>query len=137
MMPTAHGHRARPLRAALATDAIFEFVCAALLIGAAGKLGDWLAIGTTATTVLGLVFAAAGLAICALLRVDHGQLVRGLALANIIGGCIGWVVLLAAWSLFEPAGRAVLGSASDGFILVGALELLALRRGGGRLGQAR
>ncbi len=116
------------LRLVLLLDAIFEFVAGAALIVFAGTLGDWLGIAPPIVIALGVVFIAAGAAIQVLRATSaDDSLFRGLALANVIGGAAGWVVLFVFWRQLEPGGRAVLGSASDLVIIIGLLEFSALR----------
>ena len=115
------------LRSILLLDALFEFAAGAALIVFASTLGDWLRIGATASIVLGVVFIAAGVAIMLLRARPDASTLRALAWANVIGGAAGWVVLIAFWPQLDTGGRFVLGIASDAFIAIGVLELLALR----------
>ena len=129
-MDFAQASSRRPsLRTALVLDAAFEFVAGAALLVFATTLGGWLHIGTLASAVAGVVFLVAGAFIASLLRTSraNSSVVRALALANTVGGCAGWIVAIAAWSSLDPAGRGVLGTASDLFLVIGVLELLALR----------
>ena len=117
------------IRTLLLVDALFEFAVAAALLGFAGTLGDWLGVGTPICVVGGVIFAAAGVALAAMWRSydPDPAAVQALAFANIAGGVAGWLAFAIAWSFFEPGGRAVLGTASDVFIALGVVELLALR----------
>jgi hypothetical protein len=122
--------RAPSVRTALVIDAAFEFAVGAALVMLAPTLGDWFAFGEQVSIAIGGVFMLAGVAILMLVRkhpVDEPT-VRALALANITGGAIGWVAVIAAWSLLEPGGRWLLAMGSDVAIIVGLLELAALRR---------
>lgn len=120
----AHG---LSVRTALVADCAFEFIAGGLLLVFAAILGDWLAVGSVACVITGVVFVLAGFAIAGLLRAPDPGLVRWLAYANIAGGAVLWFLFFAAWPSLQPAGRAVLGMAGDAFILIGVLELLALR----------
>jgi hypothetical protein len=120
----------RGLRTALYVDAGFEFVAGAALIAFASTLGGWFGIPALVCVALGIVFLFAGVVIVLIARaetVDHAT-VRALAFANVLGGSVGWIVLVAAWPALEPGGRAVLGVAADVFIGIGAWELIELRR---------
>src|SRR5882672_3885693 len=110
-----HRPRRLSLRAVLAADAALEFVVAAALLVPGSPVGGWLTLNTMASVVVGVVFLVAGVAIALFSRDEQPKvrLVRGLAAGNAVGGLLGWVVLIAAWSHFEPQGRAVLGIASD------------------------
>ena len=126
-----HDERAhRPLQTVLALDAAVEFVAGAALIIFSSTLSGWLAIPSEILIALGIAFVAAGAAIVYLMRAQplDLSLVRALAWANIAGGAIGWAILAAFWSTFDPEGRWTLAAVSDAFITIGTLELLALRR---------
>jgi hypothetical protein len=112
----------------LLADAIFEFAAGAMLIALAPTMGGWLSIDAWVCVALGVAFLVAGAGILALRRrpVDAAA-VRALALANLAGGALGWLALVVFWSTFEPGGRAALGVASDVFLALGALEVVALR----------
>jgi hypothetical protein len=76
------------------------------------------------------IFLVAGTVIAVVVNADFEsrELVWGLAIVNVAGGVGLWVLLGLAWGHFETGGRWVLGAVADMFILVGALEILALRR---------
>jgi hypothetical protein len=118
------------LRALLIVDAAFELICAAVLAGAAGAASRWLGIETLVTYNLAFVFAIAAVGVGYIARVHQraATLVRALAIANLAGGVVGWMIMTVLWGSFDPPGRALLGSASDLFLALGVLELIALRR---------
>jgi hypothetical protein len=124
-----HRSRRLSLRAVLAADAAIEFVVAAALLAPGSPVGGWLKLDAIASIVVGVVFLVAGAAIALFSRDEHPnvRMVRGLAAANAAGGLLGWVVLIAAWSHFEPQGRAVLGVASDLVLALAAFEWLRIR----------
>jgi hypothetical protein len=123
-------HRARrlSLRAVLAADAALEFIVAAALLVPGSPVGRWLTLNTIGGVVVGVVFLVAGAAVAFFSRDERPnvQIVRGLAAGNAVGGLLGWAVLIAAWSRFEPQGRAVLGIASDLVLALAAFEWLRL-----------
>ena len=117
------------LRTTLALDAAFEFAAGVALLVFSTTIGGWLGIGTIASVGVGVVFLMAGAFIASMLRRQQPDLrmVRALAIANTIGGCAGWIFTIAAWTSLDPAGRAVLGTVSDAFLMIGVLELAAIR----------
>jgi hypothetical protein len=119
-----------PLRPLLIVDASFELICALLLAGAAGAMSRWLGIETFVAYVLAAVFLAAALGVGYIARVRRpaATVARGIAIANVAGGVAGWALMTLLWGSFDPPGRALLGSASDVFLALGVLELIALRR---------
>lgn len=119
-----------PIRPLLIADAAFELVCAIVLALAAERVAGWLDVAPAVTYVAAAVFAVAtlGVGFIARARRPEPRLTRGLAIANVAGGLLGWALMTVFWGSFEPAGRALLGSASDVFLALGVLELLALRR---------
>jgi hypothetical protein len=125
-----HRSRGPSLRAVLAADAAIEFVIAAALLVPRSPVGRWLTLNTIASLVVGVVFLVAGAAI-ALFSCDEQpnlRMVRGLAAGNAVGGLLGWVVLIAAWSHVEPQGRAVLGITADLVLALAAFEWLRIPR---------
>jgi len=130
METTNRGNAPLSLRTTLLIDAAFEFVGGFVLVFAAGSMGDWLGFGSTASVAAGIVFIAAGIAILQLARQPHPDraLVQPLAVANVAGGIAGWVLLIVGWSWFQPEGRWALGMASDAVIIIGLLQLRALKR---------
>jgi hypothetical protein len=117
------------LRTTLVLDAAFEFLAGAVLVLAAHTMGDWLGIGWIASVVVGAIFVAAGVAIVQMLRAASPDLplVRALAIANIVGGTAGWIVLIVGWPWIQQEGRWTLGMVADLFIVLGLLELRALQ----------
>ncbi len=125
-----HRSRSVSLRAVLAADAALEFIVAAALLMPGSPVGRWLTLNAIASVVVGVVFLVAGAAIAVFSRDGHPsvRMVRGLAAGNAVGGLLGWAVLIAAWSHFEPQGRAVLGIASDLVLALAAFEWLRIPR---------
>jgi hypothetical protein len=128
MLGTGRNRGFIPLRPLLVADAGFELLAAIALAAAAGPLSRWLDISSIAAYALAAIFlaAAAGVGYLARQPAPERAVVRALALANVLGGALGWVLLTLAWGSFDPPGRAVLGSAADVFVGLGVLELLAL-----------
>lgn len=125
-----HRPRRLSLRAVLAADAALEFLVAAALLVPGSSVGEWLMLNAMASVVVGVVFLVAGAAIALFSRDEqpNSRMVRGLAAGNAVGGLLGWVVLIAAWSHFEPQGRAVLGIASDLVLALAVFEWLRIPR---------
>ena len=127
-MKTVATHR---LRAVLISDAAIELVLGGLLLTLPSVVARWLAIAPAVAIAAGVVFlaAAAAVGLIAYRSAERREIVRMLAFGNIAGGAIGWVVLLVAWGALAAPGRALVGSASDVFIALGAMELIYLRKG--------
>jgi hypothetical protein len=122
----AHG----PVRLVLAADVLFELAVGATLLLLRDDAARWFGIPQAAVVAIGAIFlvTAVPIAALALQRTPDRNLVRGLASANVAGGIAGWIVFALAFGHLEPAGRWLLAAASDTAILIGAGELLALRR---------
>ncbi len=118
------------LRQILAADALVEFLVALGLCGLAGRSHEWFGVDRAVTLVASGVFLVAGFAIGFLAWFSRTRpaMVRQLAVANIAGGVVGWAALVLMWGRFEPEGRWLLSAGADAFILLGVLELFALRR---------
>lgn len=121
--------RTSALTAALLVDAAFEFAVGGALLAWSGNFAEWWAIGETGVIVLGALFVLTGAALVAMTvaRLPADQ-VRGLALANVAGGALGWALLLAAYGRMEPEGRWLLAAFADCFIAIGAAEWLIAKR---------
>lgn len=117
-----------PLSMVLWADVSLELVVAGLCFALAGAASHWFDLEQGTLYVAGAVFLVAGVALIPLARKPAASTVTPLAWANIIGGGAAWLVLVIAWSSFEPEGRWVLAAIADSFIAIGALELVALRR---------
>jgi hypothetical protein len=111
-------------------DAALELVIAAALLAAFSPIAGWFDIAAGWVMGIGLVFAAAALAIGLLARSPNtsDSTVRALIMGNVAGGTAGWAILLFAWTSIDIEGRWLLGAASDSFILIAVLEMVALRR---------
>jgi hypothetical protein len=118
------------LRTLLAWDAALEVAIGAALIAFVAVVAPWLAIGTGVAVGVGVAFLGAAAVIAFLARnvAERRSAVQALAIGNIAAGSAGWLLLVLAWGAFDPPGRSLLGAASDAFILLGVLELMALRR---------
>lgn len=125
------GSRLPSLRALLVADALFELVVGAALLAPGSPAGRWLGSSGLATG-LGAVFvaAAAGIALLARPPRPNAGAVRALAVANVAGGALLWALVILAWTHLPPLARAASGAVADGCLVLGILELLALRRDG-------
>lgn len=117
-----------PLSTVVWADVTLELVVAALCFALARPAAGWFGLERGTLYVVGVVFLVAGIALIPLARKPTPGTVVPLAWTNIIGGAAAWLVLVLAWSSFEPEGRWVLAAIADSFIAIGALEHLALRR---------
>jgi hypothetical protein len=54
--------------------------------------------------------------------------VRYLAFANIAGGAALWLGAMLNWDRFESEGAWLIAAIADAFVVVGLLELFALRQ---------
>jgi hypothetical protein len=124
------GHHRPSLRAVLVADAVIELIVAAVLLAPASPVAAWLKLGTITGVLVGVAFLVGGVAIAFLARNEWPNLrmVRGLAVANSVGGLLGWAALIAAWSHLEAQGRATLGFVSDVALALAAIEWLWSRR---------
>jgi len=130
-MSLAEESRPSPiLRPILWVDAAVELVVGVFLLGLVGSPHEWLDVSRSASVVASIVFLVAALAVGFLaLRVESSlAYVRYLAYANIVGGVVVWLALLIRWGEFDSEGRWLASAVADMFILLGVLELLALRR---------
>lgn len=119
-----------PVRTAVLLDAAFEFVVAVALVLAGGALADAFNVDRIVMWIAAGVFLAAALAIGGPVFTAHESrdFVGILAIANIVGGVALWALLGVFWGHFEPGGRWALVAVADMFILIGILEIVALRR---------
>lgn len=111
-------------------DVAFEAVAGAVLLSTATFADRWFDLSTATLYVLAALFFVAAVGIVPLARADEpsGKAVTGLAWANIAGGVLGWLALLLRWDHFEGEGRWLLAFAADAALVLGAAELIALRR---------
>ena len=127
-MAKVRGRRASPLAAILWADAALELVGAAALLLWRDELRAWLGLGA-ATLPLAALFVVGAPAVALLIVTgSRRELVRALALGNLGAGLAGWAFFLVTWSSLEAEGRWIGPAASDTFLVLGVLELLALRR---------
>jgi|GEM_PF-2524957 len=117
-------------RKLLWADAAIEAVIAAVLLGVVGRPHWWLNVDRTVTLTGAAVFAVAAVAIglAAWNRRTSAEFVQYLAFANIVGGLAVWAIAILRWDRFEDEGRSLVGAGADAFILIGIMELVALRR---------
>lgn len=117
-------------RRLLFADAAFEVFVALALSGALGRAHWWLNVERPVTMVAAFVFLAAALVLlgAGLNRATPQSVLRPLAFANLAAGAAIWVGAIITWSRFEPEGHWLVGAVADGFLALGLLEYLALRR---------
>lgn len=113
-------------------DVAFEALAGAVLLATATFADRWFDLSSTVIYIVAAAFFVAAVAIVPLARAAESSrpAVQGLAWANIAGGALAWLALLLWWDRFEAEGRWLLAFAADAFIVLGAAELIALRRAG-------
>ena len=118
------------LRRVLAADAVLEAVIGVVLLGLVGKPHVWLDVDRGVTLIAAGVFlgAAIAVAVAAALPRTSAGFVRQLAFANVAGGLTLWAVLALQWDDFRTEGRWLVAAAADAFVLIGLVEVFALRR---------
>lgn len=118
------------LNRVLWADVAFEALAGAVLLATATFADRWFDLPTTTIYILAAAFFVAAVALVPMARADEPSRrgVTGLAWANIAGGVLAWLALLIWWDRFESEGRWLLAFAADAFIVLGAAELIALRR---------
>jgi hypothetical protein len=111
-------------------DVSFEAVAGAVLLATAAFADRWFDLSTATIYVLAAVFFVAAVALVPLARAKEppARAVSALAYVNIAGGLLAWLALLLWWDRFEAEGRWLLSFAADAFLVLGAAELIALRR---------
>lgn len=123
--------RMTPLvRKLLWADAGVEAVVAFVLVGIVGRPHWWLNVEREVTLAGAVVFAVAAVAIAvaAWHRRTSAQFVEYVAFGNVVGGLAVWLGAILRWDQFEPEGRWLIAAAADAFLVLGALELVALRK---------
>jgi hypothetical protein len=117
-------------RRLLFADAAFEGFVALALSGALGRAHWWLNVERPVTIIAACVFLAAAAILlgAGLSRATPQSVLRPLAFGNLAAGAAIWVGAVITWSRFEPEGRWLIGAIADGFLALGLLEYLAIRR---------
>lgn len=118
------------LRRLLLVDAAFEFVVAAMLSGVLGRPHFWLNVDRSVVLTGAALLAVVGviLAVSAFHRAATNGFVQNVAFANLVSGAAIWAAAALNWSQFEPGGHWLVAFIADGCIVLGALQLLALRK---------
>ena len=118
------------LRRILWADAAVELALAIVLTGVVGRVHWWLNVERPVTVIAAAVFGAAAalVALMAWSRRTSPELVQYVAFANVVGGLAVWLGTVLNWDRFEPEGLWLIAAAANAFIILGALELIALRR---------
>ena len=119
-----------PLHTSLWVDAAFELIAGATLLLIHGRAARWLNVDGGMVVVAALVFVAAALVLSflALQREPARSMVRSLAALNLIGGVAIWLVVALRWGDLSAEGHWLTAAIADSFMVVAALEFLALRR---------
>jgi len=73
-------------------------------------------------------FGVAAVAIVPIARQPRAQLVKVLAWGNTLGGAVLWGALAFYWTKWTPESRGMLAVVADGFVILGVIELFAVRR---------
>jgi hypothetical protein len=123
--------RVTPLvRRLLWADALIEAVIALVLAGLIGRAHWWLNVDRTVTLAGAALFAIAALVIAfaARDRRTSPEFVQYLGFANVAGGLALWVGAILRWDHFEDEGHWLIAAGADAFILIGILQLVALRK---------
>ena len=119
-----------PVRLALGLDAGCELAGALVLSLASGRIADLFNVDSAYAQArrCRLLAGSDRRRVCRPYR--HREPRAGLALAagNIFAGIAGWLVFAAFKDELDPGGRWLLTAAADTFIVIGLLEILALRR---------
>ena len=117
-------------RKILWADAAVELVVAFVLTGAVGRVHWWLNVERPVTFVAAAVFIAAAIAVgwMAWSEKTSPAAVRYLAFANIAGGAALWLGTILNWDRFESEGAWLIAAVADAFVVLGLLELFALRQ---------
>ncbi len=134
MFLSPSGSRLNPLlRRILIVDAGFEFVVAAVLAGVIGRAHWWLNVERSVVVSGAGLLAVAGviLTVAAFHRHTSERFVRSVAFANVVGSLAIWAAAAMNWSQFEPGGHWLVAFVADGCLVLGALELIVLRRPAG------
>jgi hypothetical protein len=118
------------VRQLLIVDAAIEAVLGIILLGVVGRPHFWLNVDRAVTIWAGVVFllAAVIIAVAAGSRRTSAEFVQYLAFANVVGGLAIWVGTVLRWDRFEDEGLWLIAASADAFILIGVLELIALRK---------
>ena len=118
------------LRKILWADAAVELLVAIILTGAIGRVHWWLDVDRPVTLIAAVGFALTAIAIAWLARSPKTspELVGYLAFANISGGAALWLGAMLNWGRFEGEGTWLIAAVADAFIVLGLLEVFALRQ---------
>ncbi len=124
-----------PVRLALYADAAFELIVAVLLGAMASTWADLFNVDEAVIWAASGVFllAAIGVGMIAVLETESRELVWALAWANIAGGLVLWAAWMILRDDLDPGARWATAAVADTFILIGLLEIFALRRSPPRL----
>lgn len=118
------------LRKVLWADAAVELGIALMLTGMLGRVHWWLNVDQPVTLIAAGVFAVAAVAVAwmAWYPKTSPEWVRYVAFANIAGGAALWLGAMLNWDRFESEGAWLIAAVADAFVVLGLLELFALRQ---------
>ncbi|MFN8507964.1 MAG: hypothetical protein U0547_10415 [Dehalococcoidia bacterium] len=116
-----------PLSLSMWLDAACELAGAVVIVLLAGAIEGSTGLARELAYVSAGVFLVAAVVVGVMARGGRRSSARLLAGGNIAGGVVLWVAVAARWGDLEPGARWVLAAMGDSFILIGALEWLALR----------
>lgn len=121
--------RLHPVRLALYADAAFELIVAVLLAVLPSTWADLFNVEEAVIWAVAGAFllAAGGIGLVAALQIESREVVWGLAAANIAGGLLLWLLFVWMRGDFDPGARWANAAVADTLILIGLLEVVALR----------
>ncbi len=116
-----------PVSLSMWLDAACELAGAIVLVVLAGAIEGSTGIAREVAFIAAGVFLVAAVVVAVMARGGRRSSAKLLAGANIAGGLVLWVAVALRWGELEAGARWVLAAMGDSFILIGALEALALR----------
>ena len=84
--------------------------------------------GSASVAAAVFLMAGVGVGLIAILQIESREMVYALAGANIAGGVLLWLLFLVLRDDFDPGARWAIAAVADSLILIGLLEIFALRR---------
>ncbi|MCC6387918.1 MAG: hypothetical protein IT302_11110 [Dehalococcoidia bacterium] len=115
-----------PVSLSMWLDAACEVAGAVVIVVLAGAIEGSTGIAREVAYLSAGVFLVAAVTVAVMAHGGRRSSAGLLAGANMVGGVVLWVAVAARWGDLEPGARWVLAAMGDSFILIGALEALAL-----------
>jgi hypothetical protein len=109
-------------------DVAFELVVCVTALALTMTDSGWLGISHAWLCGIAAAFGAASLAIVPIACTPHVSVVTLLGWANLLGGIAGWLALALYWAHCTIAARWMLAAVMDGFVVLGSVELILVRR---------